>query len=139
MNAQNPPKFGNPKEADAIFRRVAKRTEQQETPQPEQEQQSQPPSLTPRDVFPQFFAQIDASQSLIAEEEARVGRRLTKDERVSLVSSPHSDHAAAFIALYAAGETLLEFWQHGSPVHPGSDAAADFLAAMVRAKYLTHA
>lgn len=50
-----------------------------------------------------------------------------------------SDQAAAFIALYAAGETLLEFWRHGTPVNPGSDAASDFLAAMVRAKYLTHA
>lgn len=47
---------------------------------------------------------------------------------------PKLPKEAALIALYAAGETLLEFWKHGTPVQPGSDAAADFIAAMERAK-----
>jgi len=36
----------------------------------------------------------------------------------------------ALVKLVLAGDELLEYWQHGTPVHAGSDVAADFKAAM---------
>lgn len=47
---------------------------------------------------------------------------------------PKLPEKAALIGLYAEGERLLEFWRNGTAIYPGSVVAADFKAAMERAK-----